>query len=117
MADLGRELTLEAVRITEPAAIAAAGKVGNGYPDGADKAAVDAMRKMINNVSIRGTVVIGEGEKDQAPMLYIGERVGTGNGPEVDIAVDPLEGTTPVAEGRNNALCVLAIGERGAFLH
>lgn len=117
MADLGRELTLEAVRITEPAAIAAAEKVGHGDSDGADQAAVDAMRKMLNHVSIVGTVVIGEGEKDEAPMLYIGENVGTGNGPAVDIAVDPLEGTAIVAEGRNNALCVLAMGERGAFLN
>lgn len=117
MSNLGRELTLEAVRITEPAAIAAAGKVGAGDADAADQAAVDAMRRMINDVTIRGTVVIGEGEKDEAPMLYIGEKVGTGNGPEVDIAVDPLEGTALVAEGRNNALCVLAMGERGAFLN
>lgn len=117
MADLGRELTLEAVRITEPAAIAAAEKVGNGDSDGADQAAVDAMRKMLNQVAIVGTVVIGEGEKDEAPMLFIGEQVGSGRGPAVDIAVDPLEGTTIVAEGRQNALCVLAMGERGAFLN
>ncbi|MBI4177907.1 class II fructose-bisphosphatase [bacterium] len=113
----GRELIIEAVRITEPAAVASAQKVGHGDPDGADQAAVDAMRRMFEHVNIRGTVVIGEGEKDEAPMLYIGEKVGTGQGPAVDIAVDPLEGTTIVAEGRNNALCVLAIGERGAFLH
>ncbi len=117
MADLGRELTLEAVRITEPAAIAAAEKVGHGDPDEADQAAVDAMREMLNHVDIVGTVVIGEGEKDEAPMLYIGEQVGSGYGPAVDIAVDPLEGTSIVAEGRNNALCVLAMGERGGFLH
>ncbi|OGH63317.1 MAG: fructose-bisphosphatase, class II [Candidatus Lindowbacteria bacterium RIFCSPLOWO2_12_FULL_62_27] len=114
---MGRELTLEAVRITEPAAIAAAEKVGAGDSDGADQAAVDAMRRVLNQVQIVGTVVIGEGEKDEAPMLYIGEQVGTGCGPAVDIAVDPLEGTTIVAEGRQNALCVLAIGERGGFLN
>lgn len=113
----GRELIIEAARITEPAAVAAAKKVGHGDSDGADRAAVEAMRKMFRHVAIRGTVVIGEGEKDEAPMLYIGEKVGTGHGPEVDIAVDPLEGTTIVAEGRTNALCVLAIGPRGSFLH
>ncbi|HEX6989674.1 MAG TPA: class II fructose-bisphosphatase [Bacillota bacterium] len=112
-----RELTLELVRITEVAAIAAARWMGRGDKEAADQAAVDAMRALFDTVDIRGTVVIGEGELDEAPMLYIGERVGTGRGPEVDVAVDPLEGTNLVARGLPNALAVLAIAPRGCLLH
>ncbi|HEX6988989.1 MAG TPA: class II fructose-bisphosphatase [Bacillota bacterium] len=112
-----RELTLELVRITEVAAIAAARWMGRGDKEAADQAAVDAMRALFDTVDIRGTVVIGEGELDEAPMLYIGEQVGTGRGPEVDVAVDPLEGTNLVARGLPNALAVLAIAPRGCLLH
>ena len=108
---------LELARVTEAAAIAAAQLRGRGNEKAADKAAVDAMRKELGRVEIRGTVVIGEGEMDEAPMLYIGEKVGTGEGPEVDIAVDPLEGTTICAKSMPNALAVLAIAERGGLLH
>jgi fructose-1,6-bisphosphatase II / sedoheptulose-1,7-bisphosphatase len=114
---LERILVLELARVTEAAAIAAAQLRGRGNEKAADKAAVDAMRKELGRVEIRGTVVIGEGEMDEAPMLYIGEKVGTGEGPEVDIAVDPLEGTTICAKSMPNALAVLAIAERGGFLH
>jgi fructose-1,6-bisphosphatase class II len=107
---------LEVVRITEAAALSSARFMGRGDERAADQAAVDAMRKAFNAVPISGTVVIGEGERDEAPMLYIGERVGCG-GPEVDIALDPLEGTTICANGAPNALSVIAIGERGNFLH
>ena len=108
---------LEIARVTEAAAIAAARLRGRGNEKAADKAAVDAMRRELANLSIRGTVVIGEGEMDEAPMLYIGEKVGNGEGPEVDIAVDPLEGTTICAKAMPNALAVLAISERGGLLH
>jgi fructose-1,6-bisphosphatase class II len=111
-----RNLALEVVRITEAAALSSARFMGRGDEKAADQAAVDAMRKAFNAVAIRGTVVIGEGERDEAPMLYIGEKVGCG-GPEVDIALDPLEGTTICANGAPNALSVIAIGERGKFLH
>jgi fructose-1,6-bisphosphatase II / sedoheptulose-1,7-bisphosphatase len=104
-------------RVTEAAAIAAARLRGRGAEKAADKAAVDAMRRELLKLSIRGTVVIGEGEMDEAPMLYIGEKVGSGEGPEVDIAVDPLEGTTICAKSMPNALAVLAISERGGLLH
>lgn len=114
---LERILVLELARVTEAAAIAAAQLRGRGNEKAADKAAVDAMRKELGRVEIKGTVVIGEGEMDEAPMLYIGEKVGTGEGPEVDIAVDPLEGTTICAKAMPNALAVLAIAERGGFLH
>jgi fructose-1,6-bisphosphatase II / sedoheptulose-1,7-bisphosphatase len=114
---LERILVLELARVTEAAAIAAAHLRGRGNEKAADKAAVDAMRKELGRVEIQGTVVIGEGEMDEAPMLYIGEKVGTGEGPEVDIAVDPLEGTTICAKAMPNALAVLAIAERGGFLH
>jgi fructose-1,6-bisphosphatase II / sedoheptulose-1,7-bisphosphatase len=114
---LERVLVLEVARVTEAAAIAAAKLVGRGNEKAADKAAVDAMRHELGRVSIRGTVVIGEGEMDEAPMLFIGEKVGTGEGPEVDIAVDPLEGTTICAKAMPNALAVLAIAERGGLLH
>ena len=114
---LDRVLVLEVGRVTEAAAIAAARLRGRGNEKAADKAAVDAMRKELGRVHIRGRVVIGEGEMDEAPMLYIGEEVGIGDGPEVDIAVDPLEGTTICAKAMPNALAVLAIAERGGLLH
>ena len=114
---LERVLVLEVARVTEAAAIAAARLRGRGNEKAADKAAVDAMRRELSRVSIDGTVVIGEGEMDEAPMLYIGEKVGNGEGPEVDIAVDPLEGTTICAKAMPNALAVLAISERGGLLH
>ena len=114
---LDRMLVLEVARVTEAAAIAAARLRGRGNEKAADKAAVDAMRRELARVNIRGRVVIGEGEMDEAPMLYIGEEVGSGRGPEVDIAVDPLEGTTICAKAMPNALAVLAISERGGLLH
>ena len=114
---LDRVLVLEVARVTEAAAIAAAHLRGRGQEKAADKVAVDAMRRELAKLPIRGTVVIGEGEMDEAPMLYIGEKVGSGEGPEVDIAVDPLEGTTICAKAMPNALAVLAISERGGLLH
>jgi len=114
---LDRVLVLEVARVTEAAAIAAARLRGRGDEKAADKAAVDAMRKELAKVNIKGRVVIGEGEMDESPMLYIGEEVGTGDGPEVDIAVDPLEGTTICAKAMPNALAVLAIAERGGLLN
>ena len=114
---LDRVLVLEIARVTEAAAVAAAKLIGRGNEKAADKAAVDSMRRELGRVNIDGTVVIGEGEMDEAPMLFIGEKVGTGNGPEVDIAVDPLEGTTICAKAMPNALAVLAIAERGGLLH
>ncbi len=114
---LDRVLVLEVARVTEAAAIAAARLRGRGNEKAADKAAVDAMRRELATLNIRGTVVIGEGEMDEAPMLYIGEKVGAGTGPQVDIAVDPLEGTTICAKSMPNALAVLAISEKGGLLH
>lgn len=114
---LDRVLVLEVARVAEAAAIAAARLRGRGNEKAADKAAVDAMRRELARVAIKGRVVIGEGEMDEAPMLYIGEEVGIGEGPEVDIAVDPLEGTTICAKAMPNALAVLAISERGGLLH
>ena len=113
---LERNLALEAVRVTEAAALAASRLMGRGDEKAADQAAVDAMRKALNVLAIDGVVVIGEGERDEAPMLYIGERVGAG-GPKVDIALDPLEGTTITAKGTENALAVIAMAEAGGFLH
>jgi fructose-1,6-bisphosphatase II len=110
-----RNLALELVRVTETAAIAASAWVGHGDKNAADKAAVDAMRKMISTVHMDGTVVIGEGEKDEAPMLFNGEQVGEGIGPKVDVAVDPIDGTTLTAKGMNNAIAVVALAERGAM--
>ncbi|NUT45993.1 MAG: class II fructose-bisphosphatase [Saccharothrix sp.] len=110
-----RNLALELVRVTEAAAMAAGRWVGRGDKNGGDGAAVDAMRQLIGTVSMRGVVVIGEGEKDEAPMLYNGELVGDGNGPECDVAVDPIDGTTLMAKGMPNALAVLAVAERGAM--
>mgnify|MGYP001407205896 CR=1 FL=1 len=112
-----RELALEIVRVTELAALASAPWMGRGEKNGADEAATNAMRLMLDSVSIRGTVVIGEGEMDEAPMLYIGEKVGSGQGPEVDVAVDPLEGTNLVAKGLNNAMAVIAVASKGQLLH
>ncbi len=114
---MDRNLALEVVRITEAAAIACARHMGRGDEKEADQAAVDAMRLAFNDISIDGTVVIGEGERDEAPMLYIGEKVGSGVGPAVDIALDPLEGTTLCANGGPSALSVIAIAEQGSFLH
>lgn len=112
-----RELALEFVRVTEAAALAAGRLMGRGDKEAADQAAVDAMRSVFDTVHINGTVVIGEGEMDEAPMLYIGEKVGTGSEPEVDVAVDPLEGTNLVAKGLPNALSVVAVAPRGCLLH
>ncbi|MBL8703462.1 MAG: class II fructose-bisphosphatase [Rhodospirillales bacterium] len=112
-----RNLALEAVRVTEAAALAASKLMGRGDEKAADQAAVDAMRVALNALDIQGEVVIGEGERDEAPMLYIGEKVGTGKGPAIDIALDPLEGTTITAKGGANALAVLAFADRGKFLN
>ena len=112
-----RMLSLGLARVSEAAALASGRWVGRGDEKAADQAAVTAMRDQLNKLSIRGTVVIGEGERDEAPMLYIGEEVGTGEGPEVDIALDPLEGTTLTAKDMPNALTVIAMGPRGSLLH
>jgi fructose-1,6-bisphosphatase II / sedoheptulose-1,7-bisphosphatase len=112
-----RNLALEAVRVTEAAALSASRLMGRGDEKAADQAAVDAMRQVLNGLAIDGTVVIGEGERDEAPMLYIGERVGTGAGPKIDIALDPLEGTTITAKGGSNALSVIAMADEGGFLN
>ena len=114
---LHRSLTLELVRVTERAAIAAAGWRGKGDEKAADAAAVEAMRSELQNIAIDGRIVIGEGERDEAPMLYIGETVGGGSGPAVDIAVDPLEGTTLCAKNQPDSICVLALAERGGLLN
>ncbi|HVE63264.1 MAG TPA: class II fructose-bisphosphatase [Mycobacteriales bacterium] len=110
-----RNLALELVRVTEAAAMAGGRWVGRGDKNGADGAAVDAMRAVISSVSMRGVVVIGEGEKDEAPMLFNGEEVGDGTGPETDVAVDPIDGTTLTAKGMGNAIAVLAVSERGTM--
>ena len=112
-----RNLALEAARVAEAAALAASRWMGRGDEKAADQAAVDAMRTALNALNIDGTVVIGEGERDEAPMLYIGEQVGSGEGPKIDIALDPLEGTTITAKGGTNAMAVLAMAEGGNFLH
>jgi len=114
---MDRNLALEAVRVTEAAALSASRLMGRGDEKAADQAAVDAMRQALNGLAIDGTVVIGEGERDEAPMLYIGEKVGTGHGPRIDIALDPLEGTTITARGGANALAVIAMAESGGFLN
>src|SRR5688572_26103227 len=116
---LDRVLVLEMVRVTEAAAIAAAKLIGRGDEKAADHAAVEAMRAALNELPMDGTVVIGEGERDEAPMLYIGEKVGSaqGSGPKIDIALDPLEGTTITAKAGPNALAVLAIAEQGCLLN
>src|SRR5215212_5485638 len=116
---LDRVLVLEMVRVTEAAAVAASKLIGRGDEKAADHAAVEAMREALNQLELDGTVVIGEGERDEAPMLYIGEKVGSaqGSGPRIDIALDPLEGTTITAKAGPNALAVLAIAEEGCLLH
>jgi len=110
-----RNLALELVRVTEAGAMAAGRWVGRGDKEGGDGAAVDAMRELVNSVSMRGVVVIGEGEKDHAPMLYNGEEVGNGDGPDCDFAVDPVDGTTLMSKGMPNAISVLAVSERGTM--
>ena len=110
-----RNLALELVRVTEAAAMGAGRWIGRGEKESADQAAVDAMRLMLDTVTMDGVVVIGEGEKDKAPMLYNGERIGSGSGPEVDVAVDPLEGTRLTAQGQPNAIAVIAVAERGSM--
>ena len=114
---MDRNLALEVARVTEAAALAASKLVGRGDKVEADQVAVDAMRDALNSLHIRGTVVIGEGERDEAPMLYIGEQVGDGKGPEIDIALDPLEGTDITAAGGPNALAVVALTDKGGFLN
>jgi len=114
---MDRNFALEAVRVTEAAALACSSWIGMGREKDADQAAVNAMREALNGLTIDGTVVIGEGERDKAPMLYIGEKVGTGEGPAIDIALDPLEGTTICATGGPNSLAVMAMAEKGGFLH
>src|SRR6187200_3328925 len=110
-----RNLALELVRVTESAALAAGRWVGRGDKIAADQAAVDGMRAMLDSVSMAGVVVIGEGEKDEAPMLFNGEEIGDGDGPHVDVAVDPLEGTRLTAKGQPNAIAVMAVAERGTM--
>jgi fructose-1,6-bisphosphatase class II len=114
---MNRNLAMEFVRVTEMAAIASARLMGRGDEKAADQAAVDAMRAMLDSIECDATVVIGEGERDEAPMLFIGEKVGTGNGPKLEIALDPLEGTTICAIGGHNSISVMAIGEAGNMLH
>jgi len=114
---MDRNLALELARVAEAAALSASLLVGRGDEKQADQVAVNAMRRALNTLDIEGTVVIGEGERDEAPMLYIGEKVGSGRGPKVDIALDPLEGTTITATGGQNALAVIAMAEAGGFLH
>ncbi|HIF08765.1 MAG TPA: class II fructose-bisphosphatase [Sneathiellales bacterium] len=117
VSSLDRILVLELVRVAEGAAIAASELVGRGNEVSADQAAVDAMRRALNELEMEGTVVIGEGERDEAPMLYIGEKVGSGSGPKIDIALDPLEGTTITAKAMPGSLAVIAIAEGGNFLN
>src|SRR5258708_11417759 len=116
-AHMDRNLALEAVRVTEAAALSASRLMGRGDEKSADQAAVDAMRQALNGLAIDGTVVIGEGERDEAPMLFIGEKVGTGHGPRIDIALDPLEGTTITARGGAKALAVIAQAATGRLPH
>ncbi|MDB2565276.1 class II fructose-bisphosphatase [Alphaproteobacteria bacterium] len=113
---MDRNLAIELVRVSEFAALAASKHIGRGNEKAADQAAVDSMRKCLNSLTISGTVVIGEGERDEAPMLYIGEEVGAG-GPQLDIALDPLEGTTITANGGENAMAVIALAQKGGFLN
>src|SRR6202522_352343 len=116
---MDRNFAMEFVRVTEAAALESARLMGRGDEKAADHAAVEAMRKMLNSIQFDGKVVIGEGERDEAPMLYIGEKVGKGQGqgPRLDLALDPLEGTTICATGGNNSISVIAIAEEGKFLH
>ncbi len=117
MSTLDRSMVFAAANVAEKAAIAAYDWIGRGDKEAADQAAVDAMRQALNALPMKGRIVIGEGERDEAPMLYIGEEVGNGNGPEIDIALDPLEGTTPTANGMTNSLAVLAMAPRGGLLY
>jgi len=117
MTKMHRELTLEFVRVTEAAALACGRLLGRGDKNGADALAVEAMRRLFDSINIEGTVVIGEGEMDEAPMLFIGEKVGNGQGPKVDIAVDPLEGTNLVAKGLPGAIACIAVAPEGCLLH
>jgi fructose-1,6-bisphosphatase II len=112
-----RNLALDLVRVTEAAALAAGRFMGRGDKEGADGAAVDAMRLLLNQIDMQGVIVIGEGEKDEAPMLFNGEKLGSGRGPEVDIAVDPIDGTRPLAHGLPNAIATVAMAPRGAFFN
>lgn len=112
-----RNLALELVRVTEAAALAAGRYMGRGDKNAADRAAVDAMRVVLNSIAMNAIIVIGEGEKDQAPMLYNGEQVGTGEGPEMDIAVDPIDGTRPLANGTSNAISTVALAPRGTMFN
>src|ERR1700751_2730356 len=114
---MDRKLALEAVRVPEAAALSASRLMGRGDEKAADQAAVDAMREALNSLAIAGTVVIGEGERDEAPVLYIGEKVGRGNGPPIAIAIDPLGGTTITGKGGANALAVIAMADAGGFLN
>jgi fructose-1,6-bisphosphatase II len=114
---MDRNLALELVRVTEAAALACGRWVGKGNKTSADRAATEAMRRSLESIEINGTVVIGEGEMDEAPMLYINEKVGSGHGPEVDIAVDPLEGTSICAKGLSGSIATIALAPRGGFLH
>ena len=114
---MDRNLALEVVRVTEAAALSASRLMGRGDERAADQVAVDAMRGALNSLEIAGTVVIGEGERDEAPMIFIGEKVGTGDGPKLDVALDPLEGTTITAKGLTNALTAIAMDEEGSFLN
>ncbi len=113
----GRNLALELVRTTEAAAIAAASFIGRGDKNASDGAAVDAMRSVLSGIEMDGVVVIGEGEKDEAPMLFNGERIGNGEPPETDIAVDPIDGTTLTALGRGGAIAVIAVADRGSMFN
>src|SRR3712207_4951416 len=112
---IGRNLALEVVRVTEAAALTAGRWMGRGDKEAGDQAAVDAMRLVLGTIAMDGVVVIGEGQKDEAPMLYIGERVGSADEPKVDIAVDPIDGTRLLAEGQPNSISTVAIAERGAL--
>ncbi len=114
---MDRNLALEFVRVTEAAALAVGRWIGRGEEKAADAAAVESMRRAFDSIRFDGTIVIGEGERDEAPMLYIGEKVGPGEGPQIDIACDPLEGTTITAQGRSEAISVMAAAEKGNFLH
>src|SRR5215217_1774615 len=115
--NLDRNISFELARVTEAAALSAARWMGKGDKNAADQAAVNAMRVTLNNVDMDGIVVIGEGDKDEAPMLYIGEEIGNGNPPRVDIAVDPVDGTTLLSKGLNNAVAVVALAERGTMYY
>ena len=115
MTTITRNLSLELVRVTEAAALMAGRWMGRGDKEAADGAAVDALRQVLDTIDMQGVVVIGEGQKDKAPMLYTGEEVGTGQGPEVDIAVDPVEGTRLVAQGMPNSIVIMAVAERGSL--